>query len=224
MADDPDELGSRLDRIEQLLRQRPETPPVPAGPPVRSARSIVSRVDDVWVAVTEGNERVAGGIEGAVGSIRADLAALAAAVATLSGTAPGTGGGGVGDTGGGECSGGDEGCGGEVPGWAASAEKDDDEGVHQRLNQIEEALAGIASRLEGLSAMSLAPPPPLPGPTDDVAVAAVVTALVERVVDEVGRLSRRVDGLARNLEASAARSAEDTLAQRVTRLREQFRR
>ena len=64
MADDVDDLASRLDRIEGLLR-RGAVPAahVPAGPEVRSARSIVSRIDDVWVAVTEGNERVVASIE-----------------------------------------------------------------------------------------------------------------------------------------------------------------
>jgi len=59
VADDTDDLAGRLDRIEELLRRRAGlAPAAAAGPEVRSARSIVSRIDDVWVAVTEGNERV----------------------------------------------------------------------------------------------------------------------------------------------------------------------
>lgn len=69
MADDADDLASRLDRIEALLRRRGATvaTAAPAGPEVRSARSIVSRIDDVWVAVTEGNERVVAAIAATTG-------------------------------------------------------------------------------------------------------------------------------------------------------------
>ena len=77
MADDLDELGRRLDRIEDALRRPPEGPTrTPAGPEIRSARSIVNRVDDVWVAVTEGNDRLVTAVE----SLRTEFARLAAAL------------------------------------------------------------------------------------------------------------------------------------------------
>ena len=71
MADDSDDLVSRLDRIEALLRRRASaSASVLAGPEVRSARSIVGRIDDVWVAVTEGNERVVAAIGEMTGASR----------------------------------------------------------------------------------------------------------------------------------------------------------
>ena len=165
MADDPDEqdaLSDRLDRIEQLLRRPPAgSPPLPAGPDVRSARSIVNRVDDVWVAVTEGNERV----ERALDSLRADVAAVAAAMAGLEGSVkpqhriPVTGLHRTGDTPG---TGDDNPAGTAAPGTAAPGTDvggGAEPGLYLRLNRIEEALAGIAARLD-----AMAPAPAASGP------------------------------------------------------------
>lgn len=53
--DDPlEEMARRLERIEQRLSQAGST----GGTP-RSMGSVVRRLDDVWLATTEGNERTA---------------------------------------------------------------------------------------------------------------------------------------------------------------------
>jgi len=53
--DDPlDEMARRLERIEQLLSQAAGA----SGAP-RSMGSVARRLDDVWLATTEGNERTA---------------------------------------------------------------------------------------------------------------------------------------------------------------------
>ena len=53
-------MAQRLARLEDLLSQRLAGPGrSEAGSELRSARSIVGRLDDLWVAVTEGNERLA---------------------------------------------------------------------------------------------------------------------------------------------------------------------
>ncbi|HET7489059.1 MAG TPA: hypothetical protein VFJ85_14105 [Acidimicrobiales bacterium] len=59
VADDRDQLAARLDRIEEMLRRLNR----PAGGDGRNARSVAGRLDDVWVAVTEGNERVVAAVE-----------------------------------------------------------------------------------------------------------------------------------------------------------------
>ena len=64
MADPLEELSARLARIEALLtRQAGAGARVDAAPPARSTRSIVGRLDDVWVAVTEGNQRLTGALD-----------------------------------------------------------------------------------------------------------------------------------------------------------------
>lgn len=185
MADDLDDLGRRIDRIEHALRRSPDGPArTPAAPEIRSARSIVNRVDDVWVAVTEGNERVAA----AIGGLRAELGRLTAALHAPDQSQ-------------------DEGD------PADPAEPDP--AIHLRLNRVEEALAGIAARLEELATVAR--------PAEDAA-ASTTRAAVEELGGEVRGLANRVDGLAQALEASAARSADATLAERLGRLRDQFRR
>lgn len=163
MAEPLEELSRRLDRIEQLLRSQPGA----GGPEARPARSIVTRLDDVWVAVTEGNERVA------------------AAVERL--TPPGP-------------------AGVAVPAGAATGEA-----VHLRLNRIEEALAGIAGRLD-----TAAPPPP-------AGLEAAVADLAARVEAELAELRDRVDRLAA-AAAAAAPSAEGSPADRLGRRRGPLRR
>ncbi len=252
MADDSDDLVSRLDRIEELLRRRASAPAsVPAGPEVRSARSIVGRIDDVWVAVTEGNERVvtaigemtgasrpptpaagpgaqngkappadgppadgppAGAVDRAVaadlvGRVDAALAGLAeerSAVEHVSArldrideqlTA-------LADVGGAE----DRLRRIEdllTPHGAAEAEEDT--AVHLRLNRIEEALAGIAGRLS------------------DAAAGAAAGAASQPLEAEIRGLARQVEAIARAVEASAARTGDGTLTDRLGRLRDQFR-
>lgn len=246
VADDPDELARRLERIEGLLRRSPSSPSVvPPGPEVRSARSIVSRIDDVWVAVTEGNERVAAAIDqlrtgagvaaGVAGADGGDgspptpdrargghepgppgpqamtrledsvlqvgtrLDAIDQALAAL--TRPGTATiGEVADRL------------GRIEEALAARGGGEDVGpaVHLRLNRIEEALAGIAGRLGETAAAGYDGPGPTTG--------------FERLEVEIGRLGQRIESLATALEASAARSADGTLTDRLGRLRDQFRR
>ena len=180
MGDDLDDLGRRIDRIEHALRRSPDGPArTPAPPEIRSARSIVNRVDDVWVAVTEGNERVAAAIDG----LRAELGRLTAAL--------------------------------RAPDHSQDESDRADRAVHLRLNRVEESLAGIAARLEELATVVR--------PAEDAAASAT-RAVVEELGGEVRGLVNRVDGLARALEASAVRSADGTLAERLGRLRDQFRR
>lgn len=221
VADDLDELARRLDRIEELLRRSPSSPSrVPPGPEVRSARSIVSRIDDVWVAVTEGNERVVATID----QLRTGAGGAAA-------------GAGAGQTGqepppaeelGPRLDGIEQALAALVrPGTATIGELADrlgrieealaaqtgveeaDPAVHLRLNRIEEALAGIAGRLGE----------PTAGTVDKPDWAAGV----ERLEAEVHRLGLRIDALATALELSAARSTDGTLTDRLGRLRDQFR-
>ncbi|HEX2700112.1 MAG TPA: hypothetical protein VHM89_07910 [Acidimicrobiales bacterium] len=184
--DDPGDLARRLDRIEELLRRAPSAS-VAAGPEVRSARSIVSRIDDVWVAVTEGNERVLDTIE-RLGAVR-----------------PGPTGGADHPS---DAAGGPGGVDGPGPSPA--------EAVHLRLNRIEEALAGIAERIAAQDGGARTGAGPDGG--------AEVAAAVRHLDAEVRRLAQRVDALAHAIEASATRSADGTLTDRLGRLRDQFRR
>lgn len=137
MADDFDELGLRLDRVEHALRRSPDSPSrTPAGPEIRSARSIVNRVDDVWVAVTEGNERVAAAIDG----LRVELGRLAAAVRAPEQS---------------QAEGDPAGVDGRLQRIEEALARmgetaEPDPAVHLRLNRVEEGLAGIAGRLEEL--------------------------------------------------------------------------
>ncbi len=66
MADsDPlEEVLERLRRLEHLVGRLAGEGGGAGGAPVRSARSIVGRLDDVWVAVTEGHERLADNLAG----------------------------------------------------------------------------------------------------------------------------------------------------------------
>lgn len=196
MADDLDELGRRLGRIEHALDHSPGVPArTPAGPEIRSARSIVNRIDDVWVAVTEGNERLVAAVDG----LRAELARLTAALIVADPLeAPPAGAG-------------EEGRSRRRAGGAEPA-------VHLRLNRIEEALAGIAGRLEELAVGATGPqvePAERPGGT---------TGPGDELRSEIRGLAERVDALAQAVEAAAARSTDATLVDRLGRLREQFRR
>lgn len=287
MADDLNDLGRRIDRIELALRRPPENSSRSAGPEIRSARSIVNRVDDVWVAVTEGNDRLLTAVDG----LRAELSRLADALLTAD--PPRAEGGppdahadpgpdqpadpGSGEplllagnpTGTADALGGrlqqieeavaalaspsepgddldgrlarieqllaalgppsDSGDAADAPGRLQRIEEtltrlaesgQPDPAVHLRLNRVEEALAGIAGRLEELrSAAHAAPADP-----DDEGTGWGAQAAVEVLSGEVRTLASRVDGLAQALEASAARAADATLAERVGRLRDQFRR
>jgi hypothetical protein len=77
-----EELVRRVGHLEELLAQRP--PRSEAGPELRSARSIVGRLDDVWVAVREGNERLAAALEeSGPGRRTAQLAAVEEALAEV---------------------------------------------------------------------------------------------------------------------------------------------
>lgn len=221
VADDLDELARRLDRIEELLRRSSASPSrVPPGPEVRSARSIVNRIDDVWVAVTEGNERVVATID--------QLSAGAGGGAAVAGAGPA-----------GQESPPAEALGPRLDGieqalaalarpdtatmgevadrlgrieaaLAARADVEEaDPAVHLRLNRIEEALAGIAGRLDE--------------PTAHRAEDRDGAAAVRDLEAEVRRSGQRIDALATALEASAARSTDGTLTDRLGRLRDQFR-
>lgn len=81
MAADPlEEVLERLRRLEHLVAEGGRGT---GGPAVRSARSIVGRLDDVWVAVTEGNERLAAAVDEAAAADRAAAKATAADLARL---------------------------------------------------------------------------------------------------------------------------------------------
>lgn len=84
MADDDalDELVQRVAHLEQLLTQRlaRDEP----GPELRSAKSIVGRLDDVEVAVREGNERLAAVLEqSGAGAAPVDLGHVEQALAEV---------------------------------------------------------------------------------------------------------------------------------------------
>lgn len=80
MADPIEDVARRLDHIEQLLGRLTHAGPAPdSGPGLRSARSVVGRLDDVWVTVTEGNERVTA----ALADLGARVAGLEKAVEEL---------------------------------------------------------------------------------------------------------------------------------------------
>ena len=190
--DDPGDLARRLDRIEELLRRAPSAS-VAAGPEVRSARSIVSRIDDVWVAVTEGNERVLDTIE-RLGAVRPGPTGGADYPSDAAGGPSGGPGGGA----------------------RTGAGPSPAEAVHLRLNRIEEALAGIAERIAAQDGGARTGAGPDGG--------AEVAAAVRHLDAEVRRLAQRVDALAHAIEASATRSADGTLTDRLGRLRDQFRR
>lgn len=80
MDDALEDVARRLGRLEQLLAR---TEP---GGDLRSARTIVRRLDDVWAATTEGNERTAAALTdlaGRLAAIEAVAAQLRAGLADL---------------------------------------------------------------------------------------------------------------------------------------------